>query len=279
MSTSWLVTIGLVLWFCNSAFAQGQAAMSFEVASVKRNTSVESGRQELFLHESINTSQGASVKRNASTERGRQGALFRENINTSQGRVTLHSVTLQACVMWAYGLQDPQILGPTWLKSERYDIAAKAGGPATENDLRRMLQTLLADRFKMASHREKRESNAVVMTVGRAGPKFRESTGEGESSLRATGGKIVAERTTMTELAAVLSDPLRMPVIDATGLTGRYDFTLDFASFAPTVGQPPDEATGTITVVREQLGLTLKASKTSLEVLVVDHAERVPIEN
>src|SRR3954470_13206690 len=91
----------------------------------------------------------ASVKRNNTSEPGRQGALFRENINTTQGSVTLRNVTLNSCIKFAYGLQDPQISGPDWITSERYDIVAKSSVPTSEGQLRLMLKALLAERFKL----------------------------------------------------------------------------------------------------------------------------------
>jgi uncharacterized protein (TIGR03435 family) len=83
----------------------------------------------------------------------------------------------------------------------------------------------------------------------------------------------------MAELAAALSDPLRSAVVDATGLTGRYDFTLDFSSFVPEAGQTPDEMTATISVVQQQLGLKLESRKLPTQILVVDHADKMPVEN
>ena len=221
----------------------------------------------------------ASVKRNNTSEPGRQGALFRENINTTDGSVTLRNVTLNSCIKWAYGLQDPQISGPDWITVERYDIVAKSSGPTSEAQLRLMLRTLLADRFKLIVHSEIRSLSVIALTVGKNRPKLRENETTGAGALRASGGRIVAESTNMAELAAALSDPLRSPVVDATGLTGRYDFTLDFSSFVPEAGQTPDEMTATITVVQQQLGLKLEARKLPTQVLVLDHAEKVPIMN
>ena len=119
----------------------------------------------------------------------------------------------------------------------------------------------------------------IALTVGKNRPKLRENETRGAGALRASGGRIVAESTNMAELAAALSDPLRSPVVDATGLTGRYDFTLDFSSFVPETGQTPDEMTATITVVQQQLGLKLEARKLPTQILVLDHANKVPIQN
>jgi uncharacterized protein (TIGR03435 family) len=221
----------------------------------------------------------ASVKRNNTSEPGRQGALFRENINTTEGSVTLRNVTLKSCIKWAYGLQDPQISGPDWIAVERYDIVAKSVRPTSEGQLRLMLKTLLADRFNLVVHSEIKSLSVVALALGKNRPKLHESETNGPGVLRASGGRIVAQNTSMAELAAVLSDPLRAPVLDVTGLTSRYDFSLDFSSFVPEAGQTPDEMTATVTVVQQQLGLKLEARKLPTEILVLDHADKVPIEN
>ena len=221
----------------------------------------------------------ASVKRNNTSEPGRQGALFRENINTTQGNVALRNVTLKSCIKWAYGLQDSQVAGPDWITVERYDIVAKSSGPASEEQLRVMLKALLAERFKLVVHRETRSLSVIVLALGKHTPKLQESESGGAGTLRPGRGRIVARNTSMGELAAALSDPLRSPVVDATGLTGRYDFILDYSSFVPEPGQTPDELTTTIAVVEQQLGLKLQSRKLPTEIVVVDRADKMPEEN
>jgi uncharacterized protein (TIGR03435 family) len=221
----------------------------------------------------------ASVKRNNTSEPGRQGALFRESINTTQGSVTLRNVTLKSCIKWAYGLQDPQISGPDWIAVERYDIVAKSSGPTSEERLRAMLKVLLAERFKLVVHREAKSLTVIVLGLGKHSPKLQESGSGDAGTLRPDRGRIIARNTSMAELAAALSDPLRSPVADETGLTGRYDFVLDYSSLVPEPGQPPDEIAATIAVVEQQLGLKLEARKLPAEIVVVDRADKMPTEN
>jgi uncharacterized protein (TIGR03435 family) len=211
----------------------------------------------------------ASVKPNPSAEPGRQGGLFRENIDTSLGRVTLRNVTLRSCLKWAYALQDPQIVGPDWLAVERYDIVAKSAGPASEEELREMLRTLLEERFHMVAHSETRTVSAIALTA--VSPKLRASTAAGPGSFFANKRGIIAAGATMAELAALLSDPLKSPVVDKTGLTGRYDFTLDYSG-------GDDEESATISAV-QGIGLRLEGRKIPVQVLVVDRAEKKPVEN
>jgi uncharacterized protein (TIGR03435 family) len=252
MAKSTAILTGLLVTFLPQAAPQSPAFPSFEVASVKQNDTPDPGRQ---------------------------GALFRDQVDTSTGRVVLRNVTLKTCIKWAYALQDPQIGGSGWLSTQRYDIQAKSIGPSSEDQLRLMLRTLLAERFKLVAHTETRAMSAAVLTVGRKPPKLTQSDDEGPGSLRSAGGRIVAERITMAELAAALADPLRMPVVDSTGLPHRYNFTLDFTAFTPQDGQTPDEMTTTIAVVRQQLGLDLDSRKVPVEFLVVDSANRIPTEN
>jgi len=211
----------------------------------------------------------ASVKPNPTADPGRQGGLFRENIDTNQGSVRLRNVTLRSCLKWAYELQDPQIAGPDWLSVERYDIVAKSAGPASEAELREMLRTLLEERFRLASHLETRTLSVVALTA--VSPKLQESSAAGPGSFRAHKRGVFGLGANMGELAALLSDPMRSPVVDATGLTGRYDFTLDYSG-------GDDEQSATISAV-QRLGLKLEGRKMPVQVLVIDRADKVPVEN
>jgi Protein of unknown function (DUF3738) len=121
-----------------------------------------SGQQSTAL-----TFEVASVKRNNMSESGRQGALFQENINTTQGGVTLRNVTLNSCIKFAFVLQDPQISGPDWITIERYDIVAKSSGPTSEEHLRLMLKALLSERFKLVVHSETRSLSVIALAVGK----------------------------------------------------------------------------------------------------------------
>ena len=211
----------------------------------------------------------ASVKPSVSEEPGRLGGLFRENIDTNQGSVRLRNVTLRSCLKWAYGLQDPQIAGPDWLSELRYDIVAKSAGPASEDELREMLQALLAERFRLIAHTETRTVSAIALTA--VSPKLQASTAAGPGKFFANKRAVLASGATMAELAALLSDPLRSPVVDQTGLAGRYDFTLDYSG-------GDDERSATIAAV-QRIGLKLESRRMPTQVLVVDRAEKIPVEN
>jgi Protein of unknown function (DUF3738) len=141
----------------------------------------------------------------------------------------------------------PRSVGPIWITVERYDIVAKPGGPTSEEQLKLMSRALLAERFRLVVHSDTRTLSVIALALGKDRPKLRESTTGGPGTLRS--GR------------------------------GRYDFTLDFSSFVPEPGQTVDEMTATVAVVEQQLGLKLESRKLPTQILVVDRADRVPVEN
>jgi uncharacterized protein (TIGR03435 family) len=207
------------------------------------------------------------------------------NILTSQDGVTMRNVTLSACIQWAYSVRDYQVSGPGWLTEDRYDITAKAVGAVPDDQLRLMLQALLAERFQLTLHRQTKELQSYALVVGKNGPKLKESTSEGATNIQRSrqGLGVTVERATMAQLAEALSQVLRVPVFDNTGLTGRYDATLDVMAYIPLDVKPgdppPDLISIAITALQDLLGLKLEARKTPVEILTIDHAERAPTEN
>lgn len=191
----------------------------------------------------------------------------------------MRNVTLQSCIGWAYNVQDFQIAGT--LSADRFDIVAKAATPVTVPTLRAMLGTLLAERFQLSFHRETRKLSSLVLVVAKGGPKLRSSKEDGPGLLRPDRSAMVAQHATMSEFVGTLAGPLRTPVIDKTGLTGRYDFTVDlspyFADAKP--GQQPDVTVIIMSAMREQLGLNLESRKEPVEILLIDHAEKNPSAN
>lgn len=236
----------LALGFLHLGFAQ-----TFEVASIR-----------------------ASQFQSADGEGGRS-----ESIDASGDRLTMHNVTLRSCIGWAYDIPDIEIAGD--LGTERFDIIAKAPAPSTVPVLRSMLGTLLADRFKLTFHRETKQLSSLTLVVAKGGPKLHVSQENGPGILRPGIGAMVAQHATMSEFIATLVGPLRTPVLDKTGLTGRYDFTVDLSSyFAQTkVGEQPDLTAIMMSALREQVGLNLESRREPVEVLVVDHIERNPTGN
>jgi uncharacterized protein (TIGR03435 family) len=207
-------------------------------------------------------------------------------INTGKiahGVVTLENATLSDCLKFAYSLTtDAQLAGPDWInqKDVRFGITAKAAPETPEGELKEMLQTLLKERFKLTLHEEQRAMTHYELVVGKNGPKLKESTVGAEDARGAARlDGISSNRMSMNKLATLLSRMTRMPVIDQTGLSGYYQFDLKYADEVSKA--PPENQAGPsiFTAVQQQLGLKLASKKGPIEVLVIDHAEKVPVEN
>ena len=123
--------------------------------------------------------------------------------------------------------------GPDWLDTQRFDIVAKAAGQSTEDQLRIMTETLLADRFKVALHRTTKETQAYVLVIGKGGSKLIESKTEGESELQPDQARmqLTILRTPLSSLTDMLYGILRTPVVDETGLKGKYDVSINMMKY------------------------------------------------
>ena len=197
---------------------------------------------------------------------------------TTPGNVTMRDVTLATCIKFAYGVQDSQISGPEWLQSEHFAILAKADAPVAESQLRLMMQALLADRFKLSFHRQSKELSAYAMTVAKGGAKVKESTAETKPFRENSAVGTIVKAMTMKEWADFISGPMQTPVVDMTGLKGRYDFSLDFTAYLPggekVMNVAFDNANGImIAAMQGELGLKMESRKETVEVLVIDHVE------
>lgn len=191
----------------------------------------------------------------------------------------MRDVTAATCIKFAYGVQDSQISGPDWLQSEHFDIIAKADSPVAEDQLKLMMQALLADRFQLSIHRQNKELSAYAMIVAKGGAKVKESTADAKTFRENSAIGTVVKAMTMKEWADFISGPLETPVVDRTGLTGRYDFSLDFTAYLPggekVMNVAFDNANGiVIAAMQGELGLKLESRKEMLEVLVIDRVEK-----
>jgi len=220
-----------------------------------------------------------------------------QRFQLAHGTLTTHGLALRACLILAYQVVPSQIQGPDWLNDVRLDITAKAAGPTSEQQVYLMLQTLLADRMGVMVHKEKKEMAVYVMSVAKGGPKFKETDGDGPMTATPEKGAMNIKGVSLFELAAEFSGKvLDRPVIDQTGLKGRYDIRLDMTPMRPAnpgggergIGERPgsnppqdraDQVNALIGLLRDQLGLKLDGGKQPVDVLVVDHAERNPTGN
>ena len=201
-------------------------------------------------------------------------------------RVTAVASTIMDIVYTAYHVRPDQVVGlPGWAASEHYDLEATAGHGITVEQMRAMLQTLLAQRFQLQVHRETREIPMYSLALGKNGPKFKESevdeTPKGSIMGDGVGMHMVVAKGTMAQLASRLSsNGAGRPVMDKTGLSGRYDFDLEWApdnsQFGGEVPPAPSEAAAAplFVAIQEQLGLKLEATRGPVPALIIDKAER-----
>lgn len=209
-------------------------------------------------------------------------------ISVSPAGATLRGATLRDAILTAYNVKDHQVSGPAWIGLERYDIVAKPSEPTESTDqTRQMLQSLLADRFKLELHREIREAASFAMVKGKSEAKLGSVKPEGESSLGIDGARMMFHNYSMARLADFLSQrsPDR-PVVDATGIEGYYDFAIQLLDHQPENPGDVKRAMGQAMrdgslarMATEQLGLRLESRKGPLEMLIVDRAEKSPVEN
>jgi uncharacterized protein (TIGR03435 family) len=295
-----------ILLLC-AGFGQAQPSVTFEVATVKAAAPMGGGRVMIGV-------QGGPGSRDP-------------------GRITYSAMPLKFLLQNAYGVKGYQISGPAWLDTERYDITAKVPEGATKEQVSVMLQNLIVERFGLKFHKETKEFPLYELSAAKNGPKLKPAaaapadapepppvagpppmgkdgfpvlpTGRPTMLIMMRPGPRLQMRATMQpvkQLADFLGDQLHIPVIDKTGITGNYDFTLDFApepgqgpmGLPPPPPPPPGGNDGAVkagdtndqadaptllTAIQEQLGLKLDKKKGPLEVLVVDHIEKTPTEN
>jgi len=232
------------------------------------------------LASTAQTFEVASVKSSPSPT----GDLYNINLGTIKNdTLTFGNASLADCVRFAYGLtSDLQLSAPDWMKSKevRYDIVAKAAPDTPREDLLKMLQALLADRFKLVLHSEKRELAYYALVVSKSGSKLRPASEAPATPPAGVQGqlRIVTNSIPMERVATLLSRYMRALVIDETGLAGRFEVKL---VWTPDDRPIPEDERGpsVFTAVQEQLGLKLEPRKGPMDVLVIDRAEKTPVAN
>jgi len=210
-------------------------------------------------------------------------AIFMNLGTVRREEVTFGNATLNDCIRFAYNMaSDAQIAGPDWIKSKQllYDVVAKGTPGASREQLQAMMQALLAERFKLVTHREQKEMSYFALVPAKNGPKIR-SVKDVPDGFRGTnyGGRI-NNILQMPGLAYLLSRfETERPIIDRTGLSGMYEVKLEWTPSRQTQNADTAPGPSLFTAVTEQLGLKLEARKGPVEILVVDRAEKVPAEN
>lgn len=211
----------------------------------------------------------------ASIERSHSADSIQSYRHDPGGRFTGSNVSVRMLIQYAYDVLRPNIAdAPSWLASDRYDIAASAGADVPASDMPGLVQALLRDRFHLLAHWESREGTQFALVVNKPG-KLRVSApgecGAGENcrGLPNTPGHSSGRKLSVADLAASLSFFIQAPVVDQTGLMGRYDVDLDWTADVTDVS-----GTSLFTAVQEQLGLKLESIRGPVDVLVIDHVER-----
>jgi uncharacterized protein (TIGR03435 family) len=210
------------------------------------------------------------------------------------GGLRIANGTLRAILETAYDVREFQILGgPGWVNSERYDILARsadslANGAGTPNDvkaIRLRLQALLRQRFNLDVHRETRELPEYLLEVAKKGAKLIPGDASNGANNARTGiqrscGQMIGTNATMANLSLMLARQLDRPVLDRTGLTGKYNFQFAWTpDTGPCSGSPESSnAPSIFTALEETLGLRLESIKGPVDSLIIDHADR-PSEN
>lgn len=185
----------------------------------------------------------------------------------------MQDVTVATCIKWAYHVQDTQIAGPDWLRSDHFDITAKTDAPA---QMKLMMKGLLAERFHLSFHTESRTRKGYALVPARGGAKLNPAAVDADSRIQNSDIGFIAKSTTLPEFADYIADPMRSPVVDETGLTGKYDFSVNFTPYLPADADTvrPDVVSVMMTAFEGELGLKLEPRKISVKVLVIDQVEK-----
>jgi uncharacterized protein (TIGR03435 family) len=288
-----------ILRLCFVVIACAQSNLTFEVASVKASPPVQPGARVYF-----------------GPPRGGPGT-------SDPGRITWTYATLMGILTNAYDVKPYQINGPAWLSNERYDFVVTLPVDTAKDQVKVMWQNLLAERFGLKLHHDSKEFAVDNLVVGKGGPKLKESKDDTDTTAlpgppkvndkgEVSGPGLVtrirvspngaanahasAKAQSLAPLAVMLGNQLGRPVLDKTGLTGRYDFELDFTPDLKGLGAPPppsgggpalpgpvdavnDASPDLTTAVQQQLGLKLVSGKANLDVLTIDKIEKAPTAN
>lgn len=275
------------------AFGQSAARVEFEVVSIKPSPEPTPGQ-------------------------GRRVGCDGGPGSKDPGMYRCTNMSLSNLITSAYGIAHYQLSGPDWMMGQMFEIAAKIPEGTSKDDFKLMLQNMLADRFKLAAHHETRDMAKYELVAAKGGPKLKESVDRptapdapppnpgppgppkrdaegypvlaaGRPSMAMMGGKarMFNPKMTLDQLASQLGAQLGSPCTNATGLTAKYEIGLYWA-FGSVRAAPPGtdgvaasepEGPTLEQAVQEQLGLKLEAKKGPVDFLVVDHLDKMPIEN
>ncbi|SPE32472.1 conserved exported hypothetical protein [Candidatus Sulfopaludibacter sp. SbA3] len=234
--------------FCSVTFGQ-----TFEVASVKKNTTGE-----------------------------------RPSGDAKGGQFTMFNMPMKVLIARGYGVTNDKVVGPDWLDTDGFDIVAKMPKDVTEQTLWVMVKNLLVERFKLAAHHEASPMPVYALVVAKNGPKLQPAAADSQTrdTCKADGRELTckSQKSSMADLVRnfprwMSRNWFDMPIVDQTGLTGVYDFSLTWTMTRRIDDNVDPPAYSFLDALQEQLGLKLEQRKAPVDRVVVDHMERVPTEN
>jgi uncharacterized protein (TIGR03435 family) len=205
-----------------------------------------------------------------------------QGIGNNGNRLRLTRETLTSMMMFAYGVQAKQIVGgPDWMSEQAYDVRGVPNHPGEPSlkQMQELVTGLMVDRFALKIHREQRDLPHLALVVAKAGPKLERSKAGPDEQPDQTGNgsdkgmSMTYTNNSMPDFVLGLNYFVTRPVVNQTGLTGRYTFTLKWTPDSMT-GLHDDAAPALYTALEEQLGLKLEPAKGPVEVIVIDHVER-----
>lgn len=196
----------------------------------------------------------------------------------THGRFRAENGWVRGMIAWANNVLPVQVKGgPDWIDGQLYFIDARAADPeASPEQIRQMLDTLLKDRFGLTVHREKQQGQLYTLTVGKNGHRLQDAGGGQRNYINFTGpGKVTfTENSTLLGLVNILANTLGAPVVDQTGLTGSWNFSLEYTDPRDPRPRQADSPPDLVTAVQEQLGLRLQSAEGPVEVVVVDRIDK-----
>jgi uncharacterized protein (TIGR03435 family) len=205
-----------------------------------------------------------------------------DRFHTDGRHVLIENQSVDKLIEFAYGLQRVQLAGePPWADADRYDIngVTDVEGEPNPTQLREMVQKLLAQRFALVFHREQRVLPVYTVAVAKSGAKLTKNTANPDGQVDENGSgsgtamSLKFTNASMEDFAKIMQFMVDRPIVDQTGLAGRYDFVLRY-TYDETRATDPNAPPGLFTAVQEQLGLKLEPVKAQTDVLVVDKVER-----
>jgi uncharacterized protein (TIGR03435 family) len=258
-----------------------RAAVAVAVAAVvvagipRKVVAQESQAQKMMPADARPTFEVAAIKLADPDEK-------RDGFDVKGRHVLMENIPVMTMLVFGYGVSPKQVVGvPDWAKSEHWDVDGVPDVEGAPNlaQTQGMVQGLLTDRFGLKVHHETREVAGYALTVAKGGPNIAKSQGDPNglprqnSHMNAGQRDIKFTNNTMREFALAMQFYMSEPVVDRTGLTGRWDFELKWTTDETRAPQE-NAAPGVFTAVQEQLGLKLEAGKMPVDVLVVDAVEK-----